>query len=234
MANGAMTRPTRRRQRVLVLDSDAARREALAARLRFGDEDEVVEAADAVMAVEMCATGDVDVVLADLANQLEESDVLLRNLAAQGGPPVIDLSESGDVRRSPGWGDSVWGRVSRYEPPAVIIGRCRAASDAGERRVVELRMSVVSMPGEVDESNADEVSMRLQAPAGADVVVDMTENRFIGSAGLRVLVLARRQLIDGGGTLSVSNVPPHAVRVFEATGLLEVLCGSRSVRQTGA
>lgn len=79
------------------------------------------------------------------------------------------------------------------------------------------------MPPELDQPEADDFESRVTAtPPGTDVIVDLSSNHFIGSAGVRALVVAKRRIVDSGGCLSLENVPPQAARIFEVTGLTAV------------
>ena len=63
---------------------------------------------------------------------------------------------------------------------------------------------VVTMPAEIDVTNADRIGEELSAAiaGGAGIVVaDMTGTRFCNSSGISMLVLAHRQAADNGAEL---------------------------------
>jgi anti-anti-sigma factor len=83
--------------------------------------------------------------------------------------------------------------------------------------------AVVSLPGEIDVTNAAEVLALITAvlaPGVTVVVADLTATRFCDSAGLRHLLLAHRQAVRGGARLRLVIPPRGPVgRVVELTGI---------------
>ncbi len=86
---------------------------------------------------------------------------------------------------------------------------------AGEPRDVQVR-------GEIDLATAPELEARvLQAFDGgpSSIVLDLDGLTFIDSSGLRALVALSKAAGDRGALLTLRNVPRHAQRVLELTGL---------------
>jgi anti-sigma B factor antagonist len=83
--------------------------------------------------------------------------------------------------------------------------------------------AVVSLPGEIDATNAGEVLALITAaisPGVTVVIADLTATRFCDSAGLRHLLLAHRQAARGGARLRLAIPPRGPVgRVVELTGI---------------
>lgn len=83
---------------------------------------------------------------------------------------------------------------------------------------------VFAAPEEIDLSTSEAFA---QALARVDrvqpLVVDCSGLRFIDSSGLRVLVLARKERADAGGSLVVSKPPEAMRRLLEITGLLDLI-----------
>lgn len=80
--------------------------------------------------------------------------------------------------------------------------------------------------GEVDAVSVPQLESSLSeaADAGcAEVVLDFTGLEFIDSSGLSVLVSAHKQLRDSGIELVISSLPPPARRIFDISGLDQVL-----------
>jgi anti-sigma B factor antagonist len=95
--------------------------------------------------------------------------------------------------------------------------QCEVGADRpGEPRVVIVR-------GEVDLATAPELEACVQeAFAGASaVVLDLEALTFIDSSGLRVLVALSNGARAGGARLHLRNVPRHAQRVLDLTGLAD-------------
>jgi len=86
---------------------------------------------------------------------------------------------------------------------------------AGAARVVIVR-------GEVDLATAPELEVSVRhaledAPDG--VVLDLAALSFIDSSGLRALVALSKDAKSRGASLALENLPRHAQRVLELTGL---------------
>jgi anti-sigma B factor antagonist len=80
---------------------------------------------------------------------------------------------------------------------------------------------VVAISGEVDLYTAPELERALTAPltAGAtQLVVDLTEAKFVDSTVLHVLLRAAQNLDGAGGELIAVVPDPNIRRVFEITG----------------
>lgn len=88
----------------------------------------------------------------------------------------------------------------------------------GSPREFWLRLS-----GEVDASNANRVEERLrQLDTGEQVVIDLRNLKFIDSAGLTVLVEAKR---TRPGSLRLVGAQPPVTHVFERAGVSDFLNG---------
>lgn len=87
--------------------------------------------------------------------------------------------------------------------------------------------TVLSVTGEVDLSTSEQlteaVSAAVQASEVEVVEVDLAGVSFMDSAGLRVLVAGMKQADAQDVRLVASNPQPQVRKVFELTGLDEVL-----------
>ena len=86
--------------------------------------------------------------------------------------------------------------------------------------------SKVRVTGDIDLATATELRQRLDAVLAAgtsDLDLDLTEVTFFGSTGLVVLLHARQALYEKHLRLRVLNPSKTVLRVFELSGLLEVL-----------
>jgi anti-anti-sigma factor len=91
---------------------------------------------------------------------------------------------------------------------------------------------VVKLGGELDMFISPSISRRFHEIAEdgeRDVVVDLSEVRYIDSTVLETFVHAQRELQDHEHALVVVAPEPYTQRTFELTGLTDVLrvCGSR-------
>ncbi|WP_435975576.1 STAS domain-containing protein [Streptomyces sp. Qhu_M48] len=85
------------------------------------------------------------------------------------------------------------------------------------------RVRVVRMSGDLDIHHADEVRSMLrravtEAPAGAEVVIDLLHSSFCDSSGLEVLMTARRWATESGRTLRLGAPSHQMVRLMDITG----------------
>jgi stage II sporulation protein AA (anti-sigma F factor antagonist) len=95
-------------------------------------------------------------------------------------------------------------------------GQATGGGDPNEDRLT------VRVAGEVDLDTADQLAAGLDACHGR-VVVDLAGVTFIDSSGLGTLVRARNRLASEGGGLFVQDPSERVRRLFELTGLTELL-----------
>ena len=92
-----------------------------------------------------------------------------------------------------------------------------------DNSAVPISPAVVSLPAEIDITNAGEVLVRVTgafAPGVTVVIADLTGTRFCDSAGLRHLLLAHREAARAGVQLRLVIPPDGAVgRITELTGI---------------
>ena len=81
--------------------------------------------------------------------------------------------------------------------------------------------SVVSLRGDVDVGTGTAVLECVSdlAAGGSDVVVDLTNARFLDSAGLAALLGARRAAARSGRNVTLRNPPRFIARVLAASGI---------------
>ncbi|MFI0404543.1 STAS domain-containing protein [Actinomadura sp. 3N508] len=124
----------------------------------------------------------------------------------------------------PGSGDGSGGDIVELDTALLHI----SASPVAARLV---------MSGEIDVSNAGEVTRALDAAGGrvpgCDVHVDLTEVDFVDVAGLRAFNLAALDLQEDGRMLVLHAVSPHIDKLFATIGWsstpgLQIHCGPRA------
>lgn len=80
---------------------------------------------------------------------------------------------------------------------------------------------VISLHGRVDHANAEQFKTALGPslvackPGGDQLVLDLTGLEYISSAGLRVLMLASRDVKTRNGNLVVCGLQPVVREIFE-------------------
>lgn len=85
---------------------------------------------------------------------------------------------------------------------------------------------VVVVPEEIDITNADNLRAALSEAAShgqGRFVVDMTRTQFCDTAGLHALVAAHKRTRTGGGQLLLVMPGAGVLRIFEITGLDQVI-----------
>ncbi len=87
---------------------------------------------------------------------------------------------------------------------------------------------VIKLVGRLDTLSSPQLEAELKnSVAGVETLtLDLEQLDYVSSAGLRVL-LAARKLMDGQGGLSVVNVNPGVMEVFEMTGFADILSIAR-------
>jgi anti-sigma B factor antagonist len=94
---------------------------------------------------------------------------------------------------------------------------------SGDPRLVWVgRVAVMSLPAEIDISNAEQIREDLTAVVarGASLVIaDMTATTFCDSAGVTALVRAVRKADEGGTRLRLAASAPTVTRVLSITGV---------------
>ena len=86
-------------------------------------------------------------------------------------------------------------------------------------------VTVVKPVGRVDSATAPELEKMLQGLLDADrsqIVIDLQETNYMGSAGLRVLVAMQKSARKSGGALRLTQLTTRIKEVFELAGLTSV------------
>lgn len=92
--------------------------------------------------------------------------------------------------------------------------------------VIYHERSVVVARGEIDLSNADVLREALEgmiATEAQTIVLDLLDLKFLDSTGLRVIIEGDRRASEAGGALIVVVDGGPVGRLFDLTGLAEVL-----------
>lgn len=96
-----------------------------------------------------------------------------------------------------------------------------------QRMTVTNDTCVISLVGEVDFSNSDQITDWLLNAIDRSphrlIEIDLSELNFLDSSGIRCFILALRHATNHGAELKTTNPQPNVRRVFTATGVAEVL-----------
>ena len=95
--------------------------------------------------------------------------------------------------------------------------------------VTKLNDDLVKIHGSVDSVNASQFEEELMpAVIGQSLTIDAEELKYISSAGLRVLLKAKKKL---GGELVMTNVSPEVFEILDITGFSQILTVHKAFRQ---
>jgi anti-sigma B factor antagonist len=96
---------------------------------------------------------------------------------------------------------------------------------------------VVWVAGELDLTTSESLRAGLRQAVEAghiEIVVDLTELRFIDSTALSVLAAVLKELRPKGGTIVVRNPAPMADKVLRLSGLASLLTIVHDASTTGS
>ena len=95
--------------------------------------------------------------------------------------------------------------------------------------VTKLSDTLVQVQGSVSSANASAFESELLAAiSGQDLIIDAENLIYISSAGLRVLLQAKKKL---GGQLVMENVSPEVYDILDMTGFTQILTVRKALRQ---
>ena len=95
--------------------------------------------------------------------------------------------------------------------------------------VTKLTDSLVKLQGSVDSSNAHQFEEELLAAiSGQTLTLDAEDLTYLSSAGLRVLLKAKKTL---GGELVMINVNPEVFEILDMTGFAQILTVHKAIRK---
>ncbi len=80
--------------------------------------------------------------------------------------------------------------------------------------------AVVTLPAEIDVTNAEEIRQALVSAAGHDaavLIIDMSETTFCDSAGVNAIIAAHKQATAAGTKLQL--VAPGVLRILTLVGV---------------
>ena len=86
-------------------------------------------------------------------------------------------------------------------------------------------VQVIILAERVDSGNAAETesAVKRALDAGSKVLLDMEDLTYISSAGLRVVLMAAKQLRAAKGKMAVCGIAGNVLQVFEISGFISLL-----------
>ena len=84
----------------------------------------------------------------------------------------------------------------------------------------EGQSTTISPEGRIDTVSAPELEEAMSNVPGdvASLTFDFAKVEYISSAGLRVLLVAQKNMMKAGASMSIANVAPAVKEVFDITG----------------
>jgi len=76
-----------------------------------------------------------------------------------------------------------------------------------------------------------ELAPTLDSPTAKVLVLDLTGLSFVSSAGIRVVLAARKRMAERGGTVLMANLQPPVAKAFEIIRALPDLAVFKSVAE---
>lgn len=82
----------------------------------------------------------------------------------------------------------------------------------------------LAIVGRLDTVTSPELEKEIRGLSGVqELILDMSALDYISSAGLRVLMMAHRQMGKQGGSLKIHGVNHVVMEVFDVTGFSDIL-----------
>lgn len=82
----------------------------------------------------------------------------------------------------------------------------------------------IAVSGRLDTITAPQLEAEVSASLSGvkELIFDLQELSYISSAGLRVLLSAQK-IMNRQGSMTIRNVCPEVLEIFEVTGFVEIL-----------
>ncbi|MCU1503190.1 MAG: Anti-sigma factor antagonist [Ilumatobacteraceae bacterium] len=111
-----------------------------------------------------------------------------------------------------------WPCTRRSSELEVVMHDIHGAAAPVEIAVVSGSPTVISLVGEIDAANADQVGSAFDEVTAGDVVVDMRQVSFGSCALLSRLLRLRRHVTSRGDRLDVAGVSAAMARLLDLSG----------------
>ncbi|MBQ6443029.1 MAG: STAS domain-containing protein [Lachnospiraceae bacterium] len=84
---------------------------------------------------------------------------------------------------------------------------------------------IISLEGLLDSQTTPQLEAVLEENLGKfnSVQFDFANLEYLTSAGLRAILVARQEMDDKNGVMTVKNIPEDIMKIFEMTGFADVL-----------
>ena len=92
-------------------------------------------------------------------------------------------------------------------------------------KTLESGKVILALEGRLDTTSAPQLEEVLipYLNGSGEVTLDFSQVSYISSAGLRVLLIAQKQVLACGSSMSLSGVSEEIMEVFEMTGFNDII-----------
>ena len=84
-------------------------------------------------------------------------------------------------------------------------------------------VKIYYLSGEVDTPRSRELSAQIDTSGCDEIIFDLTNLKYITSAGLRVLMETNQEMRGKGGRITVQNVNSEVDQIFDMVGFYIVI-----------
>ena len=81
----------------------------------------------------------------------------------------------------------------------------------------------LAIKGEIDTLTAPRLGGEVVTEGLSELVFDLTDVTYVSSAGLRILLLAHKKMVQSGGKMTIAHPQETVSRVFDLTGFSKIL-----------
>jgi anti-anti-sigma factor len=94
--------------------------------------------------------------------------------------------------------------------------------DVEVKAVADARVVVIMKRFDAYTAGSVETALKQITTSAQKIVLDLSANEYLASAGLRVLLSTTKNLQKVGGKLVLCNIKPSVLEVFEISGLKKI------------
>ena len=94
------------------------------------------------------------------------------------------------------------------------------------RSFLQDKQMTITLSGEIDQHEAKHamktITEKMDAYLPRRCILDFRDVTFMDSSGIAVVIAGVRRMREIGGRLSITNVQPQPMKVFEAAGISQI------------
>lgn len=94
------------------------------------------------------------------------------------------------------------------------------------RSYLQDKQMTIALSGEIDHHEAKQamhtIAEKIDSYLPRSCILDFRDVTFMDSSGIAIVILGVRRMRELGGRLTLTNVQPQPMRVFEAAGIGQI------------